>query len=77
MWCSQRVSLFSAGTQIQLADTNRHIESLKRGDRVLVSASPRKDEAIQRAPRVRKEVSLVGFSKRRVLLKPPDQSQPY
>lgn len=77
MWRSQKASLFSAGTQIQLADTIRHIESLNSGDRVLVSASPRKDEAIQRASRVQKEASLVGFSKRRSPQPPTDINQPY
>lgn len=78
MWRSQKASLFSAGTQIQLAETNCHIESLKSGDRVLVSASPRKDEAIQRAARVQKEASLVGFSKCRPPKRPQtDINQPY
>lgn len=78
MWRSQKASLFSAGTQIQLAETNRHIESLKSGDRVLVSASPRKDEAIQRAARVQQDASLVGFSKCRPPKRPQtDINQPY
>ena len=79
MWRSQQASLFSAGTQIQLVDTNRPIESLKTGDRVLVSASPRQDEAIQGTSRVQKEASLIGFSKCQLLLKRPltDNNQLY